>query len=70
MNRNEVWRYNTKVWGNRRTRIYRFLFRGAPLGFAAFLGTIAFEEYFGIYKDHGHGHGHGSNNEHGEGGHH
>lgn len=33
-----------------------FLFRGFRVGLAAFLATIAFEEYFGIYKDqHGHG---------------
>lgn len=60
-NRNEVWRYNRNVWGHPRLRIIKFLFRGLPLGLAAAIGTVAFEEYFEVYKDHG---GHGSHDEH------
>lgn len=57
-NRNEVWRYNKAVWGNRRTRILKFLFTGIQWGLPAAVATIAFEEYFEIYKsDHGHGDG-------------
>lgn len=66
--RNEVWRYNTKVWGNPRLRLLKFLFTGLPLGAACAAATIAYEEYTGVYADHGHGdHGHG---DHGHGGHH
>lgn len=57
IDRNEVWRHNTAIWGNRRTRILRFLFTGIQWGFAAAVGTIAYEEYFEVYKHHGHGHG-------------
>lgn len=60
--RNEVWRYNYKVWGNPRLRIFKFLFTGLPLGAACAAATIAFETAFGIYDhphdDHGHGSGH------------
>lgn len=61
--RNEVWRYDQKIWGNRRTRIIRFLFRGFPLGFAAFVATCGVEYSLGMYDNHGHG-AHGG---HGEG---
>lgn len=56
--RNEVWRYNTAVWGPRRLRILKFLFTGIQWGFPAAVATIAFEEYFEVYKHHGDGHGH------------
>lgn len=58
--RNDVWRYNQKVWGNPRYRLFTFLFKGLPLGAACAAATIAYEEYFEVYKHHGHGdHGHG-----------
>lgn len=59
--RNDVWRYNKKVWGDRRFRIFQFLFKGLPLGAACAAATIAYEEYYGVYKSHGHDdHGHGA----------
>lgn len=59
-NRNEVWRYDQKVWGYRRTRIFKFLFRGFPWGLAAFVATVGVENYLGVYdQPHGDGHGHG-----------
>lgn len=66
--RNEVWRYNQKVWGNPRYRIFKFLFTGLPLGAALAGATIAYEEYFDVYgtrSGHGHGdHGHGAHDGH------
>lgn len=70
--RNEVWRYNRKVWGNPRLRMLKFLFAGLPLGATVAAATIAYEEHFGVYENnhgvgeqyypenrtHGHGHGH------------
>lgn len=66
--RNDVWRYNRAVWGHSKPyRWVKTLFRGFPLGAACAAATIAFEEYYGVYKHHGHDdHGHGG--EHG--GHH
>lgn len=61
--RNEVWRYNQKAWGHPRTRIFKFLFVGFPLGAACAAATIAFEEYFEVYK-HEHDHAHGSASHH------
>lgn len=59
--RNDVWRYNEKVWGRKNLRIFRFLFKGLPLGAACAAATIAYEEYAGVYRhDHGHGDGHGA----------
>lgn len=64
--RNEVWRYDRKVFGTHRQRIVTFLFRGFPLGFAATVATICAEKALGIdwhdprglHKgEHGHGHG-------------
>ncbi|XP_031616730.1 NADH dehydrogenase [ubiquinone] 1 beta subcomplex subunit 3 [Contarinia nasturtii] len=52
--RNEVWRYNQKVWGNPRLRMIKFIFTGFPLGAACAAATIAYEEYFEVYKDHRH----------------
>uniref|UniRef100_U5ERX7 NADH dehydrogenase [ubiquinone] 1 beta subcomplex subunit 3 n=1 Tax=Corethrella appendiculata TaxID=1370023 RepID=U5ERX7_9DIPT len=64
--RNEVWRYNVKEFGTHRGRLMQVLFRGLPLGFAAFVATIAIEKALGIdyhapvpgHEGHGHGHGH------------
>lgn len=64
--RNEVWRYDTKVWGHRRIRIIKFLFRGFPLGLAAFGATVGVEYALGVYDNpHGHGDGHGAHGAHG-----
>lgn len=64
--RNDVWRYNKAVWG--RSKPYRWvrtLFRGFPLGAACAAATIAYEEYYGVYKHHGHDdHGHGEHGGH------
>ncbi|EDS39547.1 conserved hypothetical protein [Culex quinquefasciatus] len=69
--RNEVWRYNPTHFSTHRSRLINFLFKGFPLGFAAFVATIGVEFALGI-DYHGHGHGdHGSG--HGDekhGGHH
>jgi NADH dehydrogenase (ubiquinone) 1 beta subcomplex subunit 3 len=46
--RNEVWRYNVKHFGTHRSRLLTLLFRGFPLGLAAFGATIAAEYAFGI----------------------
>lgn len=55
------------VWG--RSKPYRWIrtiFRGFPLGAACAAATIAYEEYYGVYKHHGHD----AHGEHGGGGHH
>lgn len=57
--RNEVWRYNTKFWGNRRTRLLNVMFTGIQWGLPLAIATIAYEEYFDVYNKHSHGHGHG-----------
>lgn len=64
--RNDVWRYNRAVWGHSKPyRWVRTLFRGFPLGAALAAATIAYEEYYGVYKHHGHDdHAHGGG-EHG-----
>lgn len=64
--RNDVWRYNKAVWGHSKPyRWVRTLFRGFPLGAGLAAATIAYEEYYGVYKHHGHDdHGHGGG-EHG-----
>lgn len=56
-----MWRYNYKVWGHPKIRWFKTIFKGFPLGVACAAATIAYEEYYGVYKhDHGHGdHGHG-----------
>lgn len=64
--RNEVWRYDQKIWGNRRTRIFRFIFRGFPLGVAAFAATCGIEYSLGYYSNPHGGHGgHGEQGAHG-----
>lgn len=70
--RNEAWRYE-KIFGTHRQRLIKTLFRGFPLGFAAFVATLGIEAAFGIdWHDprglHKHGHGHAEHGE--EGGHH
>ncbi|CAO1435154.1 unnamed protein product [Diamesa serratosioi] len=59
--RNEVWRYNVKAHGSHRSRVIGFLFRGLPLGIAAFAATIAAEKAFDIdfHGDHMTKHGGG-----------
>lgn len=62
--RNEVWRYDQKIWGFRQTRILKFLFRGLPVGIVAFGATVGIEYALGVYdKPHG-DHGHGGHGEH------
>ncbi|CAD7089364.1 unnamed protein product [Hermetia illucens] len=53
--RNEVWRYDPKHHSTHSKRLIKFMFRGFPLGFAAFLATIGVE-YALKGDDHGHGH--------------
>ncbi|XP_035901148.1 NADH dehydrogenase [ubiquinone] 1 beta subcomplex subunit 3 [Anopheles stephensi] len=72
--RNEVWRYNVKQFSTHRSRLVTFLFKGFPLGFAAFVATIGVEYALGIdyHGGHGHGdggHGHGDEKGHGSGHH-
>lgn len=55
--RNNVWRYNQAVWGNPRLRVVKFLLTGLPLGATLAAATIAYEEYFGVYRHDDHGHG-------------
>lgn len=62
--RNEAWRYNPKVFGTHNQRLMKVLFRGFPVGFAAFVVTLGIEQAIGMdWHDprglHGHGHGHG-----------
>lgn len=62
--RNEVWRYDQKVFGTHWGRFRTSLFRGFGLGVAMFLVTIGVEKAFNIDytggRHHGHGgHGHG-----------
>lgn len=59
--RNEVWRYNVQQFSTHRTRLITFLFKGFPLGFAAFVATIGVEFALGVDY-----HGHGSHAEHGD----
>uniref|UniRef100_A0A8W7P603 Protein aurora borealis n=1 Tax=Anopheles coluzzii TaxID=1518534 RepID=A0A8W7P603_ANOCL len=67
--RNEVWRYNVKQFSTHRSRLITFLFKGFPLGFAAFVATIGVEYALGVdYHAHG-GHGHGDEKGHGSGHH-
>lgn len=56
--RNEVWRYNTKEFGTKSSRIYYSFFRGFKVGLAAFVVTmIATSTYDAMYpSEHGHGH--------------
>uniref|UniRef100_A0A182MYS8 Protein aurora borealis n=1 Tax=Anopheles dirus TaxID=7168 RepID=A0A182MYS8_9DIPT len=71
--RNEVWRYNVKQFSTHRSRLVTFLFKGFPLGFAAFVATIGVEYALGVdyHGGHGHGNGHGHGDEKGHGsGHH
>ncbi|XP_053684526.1 NADH dehydrogenase [ubiquinone] 1 beta subcomplex subunit 3 [Sabethes cyaneus] len=68
--RNEVWRYNAKEWSTHRVRLVKFLFKGFPLGFAAFVATIGIEYALGVdYHAHP-AHDHGSEGGHGGHGHH
>ncbi|XP_014272905.1 NADH dehydrogenase [ubiquinone] 1 beta subcomplex subunit 3 [Halyomorpha halys] len=66
--RNEVWRFLPSEWGTHRQRLLTFFFRGFPLGFGAFLATIALEAASKLTKGSGEG-GHGGGG-HGGGGHH
>uniref|UniRef100_A0A182PJE9 Protein aurora borealis n=1 Tax=Anopheles epiroticus TaxID=199890 RepID=A0A182PJE9_9DIPT len=67
--RNEVWRYNVKQFSTHRSRLITFLFKGFPLGFAAFVATIGVEYALGVdYHAHG-GHDHGDEKGHGSGHH-
>jgi NADH dehydrogenase (ubiquinone) 1 beta subcomplex subunit 3 len=43
-----VWRYNIKHFGTHRSRLMTFMFRGFPIGLAAFGVTIAAEYALGI----------------------
>ncbi|XP_026478009.1 NADH dehydrogenase [ubiquinone] 1 beta subcomplex subunit 3-like [Ctenocephalides felis] len=58
--RNEVWRFNTKEFGTRRSRTMGFLFRGFKWGLAATVVTVALEKAWEKMnpKDDHHGHGH------------
>uniref|UniRef100_A0A182JK70 Protein aurora borealis n=2 Tax=Anopheles atroparvus TaxID=41427 RepID=A0A182JK70_ANOAO len=72
--RNEVWRYNVKQFSTHRSRLITFLFKGFPVGFAAFVATIGLEYALGVdyHGGHGHGdngHGHGDEKGHGSGHH-
>jgi NADH dehydrogenase (ubiquinone) 1 beta subcomplex subunit 3 len=62
--RNDVWRYDPKIFGTMRGRWYNLLFRGLPVGIALCAATIAIEKVFdidwhdprGLHKgEHGHG---------------
>ncbi|KAK5648658.1 hypothetical protein RI129_003550, partial [Pyrocoelia pectoralis] len=55
--RNEVWRYDRRMWGTQGQRILLTFSRGFKYGFAAFVVTIIGSKLFGS-KDDGHGHGH------------
>ncbi|CAH1405663.1 unnamed protein product [Nezara viridula] len=59
--RNEVWRFRECEWGTTRQGLMTFFFRGFPLGFAAFLATIALEGAVKYMRSRGGG---------GDGGHH
>lgn len=64
INRNEVWRYDEKVWGRPNTRFWKFIFRGFPYGLAAFAATVGVEYALGVYDTNPHGgHGHGDAHE-------
>lgn len=39
--RNEVWRYDEKIWGTEQTRMRSLFFRGFRTGFIAFVITVA-----------------------------
>lgn len=65
--RNEVWRYDEKVFGTHGSRFRKMLGRGLALGFVMTLVTIGVEKAFKIdYTGGRHHAGHG----HGDGGHH
>jgi len=58
--RNEVWRYNEKVWGSKQQLTRSFFLRGFSYGFAAFVvtavGTAVYDKLFP--SEHGHGEHH------------
>lgn len=54
--RNEVWRYNRKIWGSEAFRRADFVLYGWKYAFPMLVATAIYEVYFN--KDsHGHGHG-------------
>ncbi|RZC31929.1 NDUF B12 domain containing protein [Asbolus verrucosus] len=54
--RNEVWRYDPKIWGTEKTRVRGFFLRGFKTGFAAFLVTIAATAVYDKMHPSEHGH--------------
>lgn len=57
--RNEVWRYDKRMWAQPKFRLARLMLRGLPLGLACAVATIAYEIKFEVYKDHHHDDHHG-----------
>ena len=54
--RNEVWRYNRKVWGSEAWRRFDFITLGWKYAIPMLIVTAFYEAY--VKKDdHGHGHG-------------
>lgn len=64
--RNEVWRYDRKIFGTESSRVKALIFRGFKTGFAAFVVTmIGTEIYNRTYpSNHGNGHDEGHGDDH------
>ena len=60
--RNEVWRYNRRIWGSEAFRRADFILYGWKYALPMLIVTAFYEVY--VNKD-SHGHGHGDHGDHG-----